>query len=62
MFMVMDDCPIVTWTANAFESWMRELGKRVSTISRSTVKRRVIADTDGTRLYNAAIRVTSHEQ
>jgi len=46
MFMVMDDCPIVTWTANAFESWMRELGRRVSTISRSTVKRRVIADAD----------------
>lgn len=46
MFMVIDDCPTVTWTGWAFESWMRELGKRASTISKRIVKRRVIAGTD----------------
>ncbi len=46
MFMVMDDCPTVTWTGWAFESWMRELGRRVSMIIRSAIKRRVIVDTD----------------
>lgn len=46
MFMVMDDCPTVTWTGCALESWIKEEGRRVSTISRSTVRRRVIADTD----------------
>src|SRR5438094_8247129 len=46
MCMVMDVCPTATWTGCALENWMRELGRRVSTISRSTVKRRVIADTD----------------
>ena len=46
MLKVTDVCPTVTWTGCALESWMRELGRRVSTTSRSTVKRRVIADTD----------------
>ena len=46
MFIVIDDCPTVTWTGCALESWIREQGRRVSTISRSIVRRRVIADTD----------------